>query len=237
MVGRLYWASCARATSIDALLRHSPPPRRAAAYIRRQQAGGFWRATDYIRQAVVGTDVLLRRSPRVVLPQISGNSRPADFGGRLSILGGDKPCVGSGHRCSAAPLSLHRSVANIRRQRFNGRVLHRALPLAMLLQKLRNGFRRVAAGKPCVAAGADVLLRRSPRVVLPQISGDSSPTDFGGWLAILGGDKPCAGSGYRRSAAPFSPPRRSAANIRRQRFNGRALHRALPLSHAIAKVA
>ena len=56
----------------------------------------------------------------------------------------------------------------------------------MLLQKLRNGFRRVAAGKPCVAAGADVLLRRSPRVVLPQISGDSSPTDFGGWLAILG---------------------------------------------------
>ena len=26
MVGRLYWASCARATSIDALLRHSPPP-------------------------------------------------------------------------------------------------------------------------------------------------------------------------------------------------------------------
>ena len=31
---------------------------------------------------------MLRRSPRVVLPQISGNSRPADFGGRLSILGG-----------------------------------------------------------------------------------------------------------------------------------------------------
>ena len=94
MVGRLYWASCARATSIDALLRHSPPPRRAAAYIRRQQAGGFWRATDYIRQAVVGTDVLLRRSPRVVLPQISGNSRPADFGGRLSILGGGQAVRG-----------------------------------------------------------------------------------------------------------------------------------------------
>ncbi len=31
---------------------------------------------------------MLRRSPRVVLPQISGNSRPADSGGLLSILGG-----------------------------------------------------------------------------------------------------------------------------------------------------
>lgn len=178
MVGRLYWASCARATGIDALLRRSPPPRRAAAYIRRQQAGGFWRATDYIRQAVVGTDVLLRRSPRVVLPQISGNSRPADFGGRLSILGGDKPCVGSGYRRSAAPFS--------------------------------------------------------PRVVRSPIFGDSSPTNFGGRLAILG--KLCVDNGRRRSAAPLSL-HRSAANIRRQRFNGRALHRALPLSHAIAKVA
>lgn len=75
----------------------------------------------------------------------------------------------------------------------------------MLLQKLRNGFRRVAAGKPCVAAGADALLRRSPRIVLPSRIYDSSrPADFGGRLAILG-DKPCAGSGYRRSAAPLSP--------------------------------
>ena len=75
----------------------------------------------------------------------------------------------------------------------------------MLLQKLRNGFRRVAAGKPCVAAGADALLRRSPRVVLPQISSGSRPADFGGRLAILGGNKLCSGSGYRRSAAPLSP--------------------------------
>ena len=63
----------------------------------------------------------------------------------------------------------------------------------MLLQKLRNGFRRVAAGKPCVAAGADALLRRSPRVVLPQISSGSRPADFGGRLAILGGEQAVLG--------------------------------------------
>lgn len=160
MVGRLYWASCARATGIDALLRRSPPPRRAAAYIRRQQAGGFWRATDYIRQAVVGTDVMLRRSPRVVLPQISGNSRPADFGGRLSILGGDKPCVGSGHRCSAAPLS----------------------PRVVLLPISAAAVWRLSAGSQLYrtnrarAVGTDVLPRRSPCIVLLPIYGDSDPT-------------------------------------------------------------
>ena len=159
MVGRLYWASCARATGIDALLRRSPP-RRATAYIRRQQAGGFWRATDYIRQAVVGTDVLLRRSPRVVLPQISGDSSPTDFGGWLAILGGTS-------RARAAGIDVP---------------LRHSLPASCGHLYLATAVRRILeAGwlywASCAwTTGADVLPRRSPCIVLLPIYGDSDPT-------------------------------------------------------------
>ena len=188
MVGRLYWASCARATSIDALLRHSPPascgrlypeaagrrilagdrlypasrsryrrsaaslsPCCAAANIQRQQAGGFrWPAVytgggqavrgqwvqafcraalsaSFCRQYTATAIQRSRPTPCTTAKPCYCKSCVTAFGGRSVIL--DKPCVGSGHRCSAAPLSLHRSVVNIRRQRFDGRALHRALPL------------------------------------------------------------------------------------------------------------
>ena len=177
MVGRLYWASCARATGIDALLRRSPPA-----------------SCDRLYPAAAG-----RR-----------------------ILAGDRlyPASRRGYRRSAASLSPCCAAANIRRQQ-------------------SDRFRRLAGytggDKPCAGSG----YRRSaapfsPRVVRSPIFGDSSPTNFGGRLAILG--KLCVDNGRRRSAAPLSL-HRSVANIRRQRSNGRALHRALPLSYAIAKAA
>lgn len=175
MVGRLYWASCARATGIDALLRRSPPascgrlypaaagrrilagdrlypasrsgyrryaaslsPCCAAANIRQQQAGGFRWPAVYTGggQAVRGqrAQMLCRAalSPRCTAAHIGGSSLAA-FGGQPAIS--DKSCAGSGYRRSAASLSLHRSVANIRRQRSNGRALHRALPLSYAIAK------------------------------------------------------------------------------------------------------
>lgn len=39
------------------------------------------------RARTAGIDALLHRSPRVVLSRISGDSRPADFGGRPTISG------------------------------------------------------------------------------------------------------------------------------------------------------
>ncbi len=139
MAGCLYWGGTSRAwaAGTDALPRRSLPALYCCPY-RRQQSGGFRRAASYIGQIVRGQWV--QTFCRVALPasfccQYTATaiqrSRPTPC--TTAKLCYCKSCVtafgggrgqavrGSGRRCSAAPLSPHRSaIAYIRQQQAGG---------------------------------------------------------------------------------------------------------------------
>ena len=197
MVGRLYWASCARATGIDALLRCSPPASCGRLY--PAAAGRRILAGDRLYPASRSG---YRRYAASLSPCCAAaNIRQQQAGGfrwPAVYTGGDKPCVGSGHRCSAAPLS----------------------PRVVLLPISAAAVWRLSAGSQLYrtnrarATGIDALLRRSPPrraaayIRRQQAGGFRRPAGYTGGTSrarAAGTDVPLRRSPPRCTAAAYIP--------------------------------
>ena len=193
------------------------PPRRAAAYIRQQQAGSFRGRPDIQGKPLraVGIDARLHRSPRVVLPQISGDSSPTDFGGRLAILG--KLCATAG-----ADALLRRSLP--------------ALYCCPYQQQRSGGFRRVTGYIGQAVAGSGYrrsAASLSPRVVRPsRIYDGSGPADFGGRPLYRAS---CARQRAQMLCCAALSPRCAADAYIRGRQRSGDFRRSRPAPHTAAK--